>query len=710
MSAKVLGSAVIPISMGLDKLDGQLAAARAKVDAGTTKMGRGMEKVGGTLTRTLTPAAAGFAVASKQAFGEWDSGFDSIRAQTGATGDELDALGESLKKVGANNTQGLAVIGEVMGEVAARTGLTGEPLETLTDRLLKLDRLGNGMSAESATRFFGDWGIAAEDGAAALDSLFRVSQETGVGMEKLADLSVAFGAPMRELGFGVDESTALLAKFEKEGVNTEGVLAGLKISVAKFAKEGKTPAEGLAATIAEMERLGPGAEATTLAMETFGRRAGIDVAKAVEEGRFNIEDLLATVKGGEETITTAADDTLDWGDKLGMLRNKVFAALGPVGEYGMALGGIGTIIGPAISGTGKMLKGVPKLGKAVGSIPSKMWGAAKSVGSLTTSLASNAAQAGRTAASAAVSGAKQAAAWATTGAKAAAATAKTVASIAVQGARWVWLGVQALAQAAKVAAAWVISMGPIALVGAAVAGLVVLIIKHWDTIKRVIAAAWEGIKKGVSMAWGAIKTLISTGLNVIKQLFLNFTGPGLLIKHWETIKRTGAAVWTFLRGKWDSFVSFVRGIPGRIASAGRGMWDWIKTGFRSAVNWIIRAWNGLEFRIPGFDPPGPGPKFGGFTLGVPNIPMLASGGDVWGAGLAVVGEAGPELAWLPEGASVHSNADSGGLLAAAANSGGGWPERIEVPLYIDRDKVGSAVIDFTADHSKRNGYRNPFKK
>jgi Flp pilus assembly pilin Flp len=63
-------------------------------------------------------------------------------------------------------------------------------------------------------------------------------------------------------------------------------------------------------------------------------------------------------------------------------------------------------------------------------------------------------------------------------------------------------------------------------------------------------------------------------------------------------------------------------------------------GFRSAINSIINWWNGLEFSIPSFNPPGPG-SFPGITVGTPNIGTFANGAFVTDPTLAWVGE-GPD--------------------------------------------------------------------
>jgi len=118
---------------------------------------------------------------------------------------------------------------------------------------------------------------------------------------------------------------------------------------------------------------------------------------------------------------------------------------------------------------------------------------------------------------------------------------------------------------------------------------------------------------------------------------MNWSLPGLILKHWGSIKK-----YTSAAGSW--LVSFAKSLPGKITSAVAGTFDGIKDAFRSALNWIIGKWNGLSFGIPAVDTHIKGiGKIGGFNLGTPNIPMLATGAYVNGRGvLARFGEAGPE--------------------------------------------------------------------
>ncbi|GAC81221.1 Phage-related protein [Gordonia malaquae] len=89
--------------------------------------------------------------------------------------------------------------------------------------------------------------------------------------------------------------------------------------------------------------------------------------------------------------------------------------------------------------------------------------------------------------------------------------------------------------------------------------------------------------------------------------------------------------------KFTAVVDFVRGLPQKVRDAASGLWDGIKDGFKSAVNWVVRKWNDLSFKIPEITIPNPLPgdndfKIGGQSLDTPDIPYLASGGPVRGAG------------------------------------------------------------------------------
>lgn len=209
-----------------------------------------------------------------------------------------------------------------------------------------------------------------------------------------------------------------------------------------------------------------------------------------------------------------------------------------------------------------------------------------------------------------------------------------VVAIAVTKAIQAWAAVQAVLNV-------VMTANPIGLIIVAIAALVaglIIAYKNSETFRNIVQAAWDVLKGVASFigtvvvgAFRAMSSAVGAVFGFIQRnwpmLLAILTGPiGLAVK--------------FIVDNFNGIVSFISGLPGRIASAASGMWDGIKNAFKSAINWIIRAWNGLDFSIPSVEVFGK--KVGGQSIGTPNIPLLASGGIVKRPTLAMIGEAGPE--------------------------------------------------------------------
>jgi hypothetical protein len=220
-----------------------------------------------------------------------------------------------------------------------------------------------------------------------------------------------------------------------------------------------------------------------------------------------------------------------------------------------------------------------------------------------------------------------------TGRAAVVAAGEHVAAAARTVAGWVVMGVQSMVNAAKMAAAWLISLGPVGLVIAAVGAVIAILVSlgvGFDDLKRWAEAAWSFI---LGVVQGFIGWLQANWPLVLAIL----TGPiGLavlaIVNHWETIKAGFTAVRDWIGARISDVVSFFAGMPGRLAGAAGDLWGWIGRSFKGAINSVIAAWN--NFKIPsitigGWDPPGPGPTVPSFhtpEINTPNIPYLHTGG------------------------------------------------------------------------------------
>jgi phage-related minor tail protein len=252
----------------------------------------GLEKITGGV-KGLGLIAGGVAVAGLVALGKasWDAGqvFDGVMdgfvAKTGASGSALDQLGSDFKAVFTAIPVDAQTAGDAMAALSQKTGMTGTALQDASKQVLEMSRLLGGDATANASDFgrvMGDWGLTADQAGGALDKIFVATQKSGIGVDALMQKVVQFGSPMRLMGFTLDESVALLAKFEKEGVNTELVMGSLRIAAGKFAKA---------------------SEGTTTAV-----KGGVPSLKAAADQLAKLKDqlYLAQMRQGEFTKTTKA--------------------------------------------------------------------------------------------------------------------------------------------------------------------------------------------------------------------------------------------------------------------------------------------------------------------------------------------------------------------------------------------------------------------
>ncbi|WP_367140436.1 MULTISPECIES: phage tail tape measure protein [Streptomyces] len=303
--------------------------------------------------------------------------------------------------------------------------------------------------------------------------------------------------------------------------------------------------------------------------------------------------------------------------------------------------------------------------------------------------------------------------------------------------QWVLMGAQALIQAGRMALAWLIAMGPIALLVGAIVGLAVVIWQNWESIKQWTAQAfdwvwekiqsvfayignlfltwtgvgfliqhWDTIKAATGAAFDWVGEKLSGFLDWTKELFLNFTGASFLIQHWDTIKAATAAAFRYVyekaRDGVNGVLDYFGSMPGRIASMalsvgraslgigksvisgiaegvsklgsfGANLGAAVKSAAKDAINDVIDL---LNWSIPNKL------GWGALSIDIPDNPVphvRAMGGPT--SGLTRVGERGPEWVSLPKGSAVipnHAGPATGGMV-------------VNVQSNADPAEVGRAV-------------------
>lgn len=286
--------------------------------------------------------------------GEFDNVVDTIRIGTGATGDALEALNDDFNEVYKSVPTTMEDAAQAIADYNTRLGLTGPELQNISKQAIQVsDMLGDDLGSviEESSQAFQAWNIDAADMGDAMDYVFKASQSTGLGFTDLMSSVQQFAPQLQEMGYSFEEATALIGQLDKAGVNTSEVLGAMKKSVGSLAAEGISASEGLEMYADKIKNAGSMAEATAIASEIFGSKAGSTMAAAIRDGTLSVADLTAELEKNGETIGGAAEDTYDFAERLQLFKQQAQVALQPLANTMFdAINQLMPVVGEAMEG------------------------------------------------------------------------------------------------------------------------------------------------------------------------------------------------------------------------------------------------------------------------------------------------------------------------------------------------------------------------
>lgn len=588
---------------------------------------------------------------------------------------------------------GFEDITAAMAQMTSQGVPTSVATTQMRQLLVELSKDG-GKASEAFTKIagegFADFIAGGGDVAGALDIMQQAADDNGVALQDMFG-SVEAGAAA--LGLAADGTDAYRGSIE-EMIDSTG------------------------ATTAAYEQMDQGLAASWSRIKAAGAVALIDLGEKLAPFVGRVADLAVQ---GLPMLVTGVDHV---GSAMSAAGDVVGAVTGFMGDHQTALtitaGVILTLMIPALIAWGvqSTIAGAKSVAAFLLARVAAVQSAALHVISLTLIAAGWVA----TGTQAVVSAALIVGGWVASGAAATASAARQVAAWMIQrgpmiataamaginfaiiAGGWVMAGISAMAGAAVMAAAWLVAIWPIALVVAAIAGVVALVVIYWDEIVAFTVAAWDWV---VGLIRGAIDTVVG--------IFLNFTGPGLIIKHWETIKSTVSA-------GVGSVVSFVSELPGKITNALTGAAGWLVgvgedvmnglvAGIDKGFQWVKDKLSGVGNLIPGWLKS---------VLGISSpskvmrdqvgqwIPAGVADGIL--AGLPLVEDAMAQLAVVPDvhvpmPAGITAPRVRGGDGASLAGDTPAFPVQLNIHPTpgLSEQQIGTAAADQLAFHMRARG-------
>lgn len=621
-----------------------------KLTKDVNTVGNKLKSTGAALSTAITLPVAAIGAASIKTGMDFESSMSKVAAISGATGDELTALEEKARELGATTAFSASEAADGMSFLAM-AGYDANQVLSAMPGLLDLAAAGQldlARAADITTNIMSGFNMEADKTQQVADMLAAAAASANTDVEQLGS-AMSYVAPVAAgAGIKIEETAAAIGILSNAGIQGERAGTALRGMIASLQNPTGQTAKALEDLGLSAEDVNPSMHSLSDILKTL-EEAGIDSSQAmqlvgVEAGPALLAMLtqgstgltaytaeLANSEGAANKMATTMQDNL--GGRIKELQSAfeevaitIYENLQPALETLVgAVKGIADWFNSLSPSTQNLIVGLAGLAAVIGPLLTAVGIAIILFGQLSAAL--------------------------------------SILGISMSVAMW-----------------WVFA------IIAALAGIVAVVV-YWDEIKAYFIKFWAFLKAAFQAALNVLKKNVTTTWNAIKSVTSSV---------WNTLKSITSATWTGLKNMIMTPVNYIRSAVGSaftgMVSTALGAWNGLKSGMKSVINGIIRMVNVF---IRGFNTPAKLlSKLPGVSVpSIPTIPMLATGGNVFGSGAFITGEAGPELV-QKSGSSVKVTPLSSQEKANGVGGALGGKTTIEVPLYLDGHEIARATYGY----------------
>lgn len=320
----------------------------------------GLSKLNGVLGQF--GAALGIGVVMRDAIGvirDFDQAQADLASVLGVNVDEMGALTEQAKELGATTTFTAAQVSELQKELA-KLGFSQVEIERMTEGVLSLAEATGTELSEAATvagATLNGFGLDASEAGRVSDVMAKSFSSSALDMSKFSTAMSAVAPVANQFGFSVEQTTAMLGKLVDNGIDASTAGTALRNILLQANKAGLTFNEA-------MEKINGSTDKSGTALELFGTR-GATVATVLAENQEQVAgltDKLEKSAGAADEMAKKQRDTL--GGALKELRSAYEGyILGVDGATG-ASEGLKTVIQQLARNLPQIVSAIGKLIKA----------------------------------------------------------------------------------------------------------------------------------------------------------------------------------------------------------------------------------------------------------------------------------------------------------------------------------------------------------
>lgn len=345
-------------------------AADKSEDAGK-KGTDAIESIAGALAAAgITAKVTEIAQAAYELVDAFSEAESTVVKATGASGDALDGLMQSTMEVYATAKSGdMDSISSAIGEINTRMGLTGSELTDVTNKFMDYANItGTNVvgSVQNVTKVMNQWGVEASDMESLMDKLAYAGQISGISVDNLSSTLITGAASFQNAGLSLDNTIQMLADFELAGINSTTAITAMRTAVNNFSKDGLDANTALQEVITQIATMENQSDATALAVETFGSRAGQQLALAIQNGTVSIDTFNSTMDKAQGTLTKTAETSQTLSEKWNQANRSMEAAF--TSALQPTLDKVSSGLADIVAGIGNFLNEHPAFTKAITAI------------------------------------------------------------------------------------------------------------------------------------------------------------------------------------------------------------------------------------------------------------------------------------------------------------------------------------------------------
>lgn len=574
--------------------------------------GSAMSSAGSSLTKWVTLPLVGVGTAAVAVGNEFEAAMSQVKAISGATGEEFEALREQALQLGADTSFSASSAAEGMQNLAS-AGFTVEEIMGAMPGLLDLAASSGadlGVASEIAASAIRGFGLDATDAARVADVFAEASARTNAQVEDLGEAMKYIAPVASAMGLSIEEVTAAVGflsdagiKGSQAGTSLRGALSRLASPTEKSAKVMEElgmsfyDTEGnmlsLSGIVEQLQAgmLGLTQEQRNQALITiFGQESlsGMlalidrgpeelkDMTKAFEEADGSAKEMaevmLDNTAGAMEalggsietlaiklqeimapTITAIVEKITEWVNWIGSLDEETQKTIVKIAAFVAALGPALLIIGKVVTGVSTAIGVFKSLAAIIKGYSTVMVAFGNTFLPITTVIAAVAA--------------------------------------AVVALKVAWdnnfAGIQEKTKELVKVCTEIFNT------------IIEALKKFGETITRLWEEDFAGIRTFFENTWAAIEKVFGTVLDTIIGVFETFS---LILQGdwegaWNKIKETAANLWNGITSAFGSFldglVNFLINIGANLYVAAKGALEWVSTGFVEVWNTITSWFSGV---------------------------------------------------------------------------------------------------------------------